>query len=107
MLTLDQKLRWSARQLLSHPWITAGDEELAKHDLSSSLSELKRYNARRRLRAAANTVIMTNRISRLTNLSSKAKVESETSIKAIDSAPVIETASDTGNTDYKPPSSVS
>ena len=66
MLTLDQKLRWSARQLLSHPWITAGDAELEQHDLTGSLAELKRYNARRRLRAAADAVIMANRMAKMT-----------------------------------------
>ena len=75
MLTLDQKLRWTAKQLLSHPWITAGDDELASHDLTNSLTELKRYNARRRLRAAADAVIMANRISKLTSFKNSSKVD--------------------------------
>ena len=66
MLCLDQQQRWTARQLLSHPWITMGDEELAKRDITGSLTELKRYNARRRLRAAADAVIMANRIRKMT-----------------------------------------
>lgn len=109
MLTLDQKLRWSARQLLSHPWITAGDEELAGRDLTGSLSELKRYNARRRLRAAANTVIMTNRIARLTNFGSKQNSgltgKSEETEQTDTTDNVHREGSKVGDSDYKPPSS--
>jgi len=71
MLCLDQASRWSARQLLGHPWIVAGDDELANRDISGSLAELKRYNARRKLRAAADAVIMANRIRKFTGLSSE------------------------------------
>ncbi|CAE7846798.1 unc-43 [Symbiodinium microadriaticum] len=66
MLCLDQSQRWTARQLLGHPWITAGDELLEGRDITDSLAELKRYNARRKLKAAADAVIMANRIARLT-----------------------------------------
>lgn len=66
MLCLDQQQRWTARQLLGHPWITMGDEELEKRDITGSLTELKRYNARRKLRAAADAVIMANRIRKMT-----------------------------------------
>lgn len=121
MLTLDQKLRWSARQLLSHPWITAGDDELAKHDLTGSIAEMKRYNARRRLRAAANTVIMTNRISRLTNFGSKrteipeggAEISTKSEPDSSNlpagetiAAGVVREGSQLGDPGYKPPSSV-
>lgn len=107
MLTLDQKLRWTAKQLLSHPWITAGDAELASHDLSNSLTELKRYNARRRLRAAADAVIMANRISKLTSFKTgSSKSESGRSEKVV---PVTDSQGDANPTreenGYKPPSS--
>ncbi len=65
MLCLDQKKRWTARQLLQHPWIVAQDEVLAQRDLGKSLQELKKYNARRKLRAAADAVIVANRIKRM------------------------------------------
>ncbi len=90
MLTLDQKLRWSAKQLLSHPWITAGDDVLKAYDLSGSIVELKRYNARRRLRAAADAVIMANRIRKLTGCSPM-EINTETVDQSVTS-------------DYKPPS---
>ena len=43
-----------------------GDEELEKRDITGSLTELKRYNARRKLRAAADAIIMANRIRKMT-----------------------------------------
>lgn len=109
MLTLDQKLRWSARQLLSHPWITAGDDELASHDLTGSLTELKRYNARRRLRAAADAVIMANRIARLTSFKTEASAKTEVSKADIKVVPVIDESPpsrEEGENSYKPPSSL-
>lgn len=75
MLCLDQQQRWTARQLLNHPWITKGDDELAKNDITGSLAELKRYNARRKLKAAAEAVIMANRIRKMTGGLSSAKFD--------------------------------
>ena len=65
MLTVNQRERWSATQLLSHYWITAGDTELATHDLSGSIVQMKKFNARKRFRAAGNAVIMANRMQNL------------------------------------------
>jgi serine/threonine protein kinase len=62
MMTVDQKKRWTADQLLEHKWITASDSVLGSKDISSTIQELRKYNARRRLRAAMNAVIMANRI---------------------------------------------
>ena len=54
--------RWSARQLLSHPWITAGDEELQAKDLTKSIEAMKKYKAKLRFKAVTNAIIMTNRM---------------------------------------------
>lgn len=62
MLCVDQSKRWSAAQLLQHPWITLGDEKLASKDLTGSITVMKKFNARRRLKAAADAVIMANRM---------------------------------------------
>jgi len=53
ILTVDVKRRPTARALLDHPWMTAdvGDGELAP-----AIARLKKYNARRRLLSAMNTV---------------------------------------------------
>lgn len=62
MLCVDQKKRWTCDQLLKHPWITMGDEQLVGKSLDSSVVVMKKFNARRRLRAAADAVIMANRM---------------------------------------------
>jgi serine/threonine protein kinase len=62
MLCVNQKDRWSAQQLLTHPWITAGAEQLAQKDLAKSIEALKKFKAKMRFKAAANAIIMTNRM---------------------------------------------
>lgn len=62
MLCVDQSKRWTAEQLLKHPWITIGDEKLEAKDLTGSITVMRKFNARRRLRAAADAVIMANRM---------------------------------------------
>lgn len=65
MLCVDQSKRWTAEMLLKHPWITMGDESLVNKDLSNSITVMRKFNAKRRLRAAADAVIMANRMNRL------------------------------------------
>ncbi len=65
MLCVDQKKRWTADQLLQHPWIKMGDETLQAKDLTNSIAVMKKFNAKRRLRAAADAVIMANRMNKL------------------------------------------
>mmetsp|Transcript_1485 Transcript_1485/g.2443 ORF Transcript_1485/g.2443 Transcript_1485/m.2443 type:complete len:292 (-) Transcript_1485:308-1183(-) len=65
MLCVDQRKRWTAEQLLKHPWITEGDEELANRDLSNSITVMRKFNARRRLKSAADAVILANRMQKL------------------------------------------
>eukprot|EP01038_Epipyxis_sp_PR26KG_P013634 gene13634-18295_t len=62
MLCVDQSKRWTAEQLLKHPWITLGDDLLEAKDLTSSIVVMKKFNARRRLVAAAHAVILSNRL---------------------------------------------
>lgn len=63
MLTVSQSERWTASKLLQHAWIRAGDSELSSRDLSGSIVQMKKFNARQRFRAAGNAVIMSNRMS--------------------------------------------
>mmetsp|Transcript_2676 Transcript_2676/g.5920 ORF Transcript_2676/g.5920 Transcript_2676/m.5920 type:complete len:178 (+) Transcript_2676:2-535(+) len=65
MLCVDQKKRWTAAQLLQHPWIIEGGEELAKRDLTSSVTVMRKFNARRRLKSAADAVILANRMQKM------------------------------------------
>lgn len=61
MLCLDQKERWTAKQLLEHSWILLGDERLANKNLNIAAT-MRKFNARRRLRAATDAIIIANRI---------------------------------------------
>ncbi|KAI9988271.1 hypothetical protein PInf_021669 [Phytophthora infestans] len=54
MLFLKPVERWTARQLLEHPWI-AGDA-VKDVQLTTALEELRKFNARRKFRAAVSTV---------------------------------------------------
>jgi len=65
MLCVHQQQRWTAKQLLNHPWIRSGDDELASRNISNALVEMKKFNARRRFKSAADAVILTNRMSKL------------------------------------------
>ena len=62
MLTVDQKERWSAEKLLDHPWLNIPDESLSSKDLSSTVTVMRKFNARRRLKAAADAIILANRM---------------------------------------------
>ena len=92
MICLDQRERWTAAQLLHHPWMEAQDAVLASKDITSTIIEMKRYNARRKLKAAANTIITLNRMKKMAlttslrrqseQLSSKSASELAEKIKA-------------------------
>jgi len=62
MLKVEQKDRWTANALLSHPWLIMGDEKLSSRDLSSSITVMKKFNGKRRLKAAADAIILSNRM---------------------------------------------
>jgi calcium/calmodulin-dependent protein kinase I len=82
MICLDQRDRWTATQLLQHPWIIAADDVLAKKDITSTLVEMKRYNARRKLKAAANTIITLNRMKKMAETTSMRRKSEADSTKA-------------------------
>jgi len=62
LMTVDPDKRLTARAALRHPWFLAEPDYLVKHHLEKNLDELKRWNARRKLKGAVNTVIAANRI---------------------------------------------
>lgn len=65
MLCVNQAQRWTATQLLHHPWIMADDEHLASRNITGVITEMKRFNARRKFKMAADVVIMTNKMKTL------------------------------------------
>jgi serine/threonine protein kinase len=65
MLAVNPKERWTAKQLLDHAWVQTDDEALQTRNINSTLVVMRKFNARRRFKAAANAVIMTNRMKKL------------------------------------------
>ncbi|CAN0385268.1 unnamed protein product, partial [Scytosiphon promiscuus] len=59
MLTVNPAERITAAQALNHPWVTSGDDELATSELGESLQRMRVFNARRKFKAAIETIIMT------------------------------------------------
>ncbi|KAG5186245.1 a2+/calmodulin-dependent protein kinase, partial [Tribonema minus] len=62
MLTVSVADRITAAQALEHPWVKQDSSALEKRDLAPALEQLKRFNARRKLRSAIASIIMTNRL---------------------------------------------
>jgi calcium/calmodulin-dependent protein kinase I len=62
MLTVNQQERWTTEQLLIHPWITSSNTSPFPPSLDICLSHLKRFTARKKLKAVAQVVIVANRM---------------------------------------------
>lgn len=52
MLCVNQKERWTAQQLLQHPWITLGEDVLGQKEMTKQLETLKKYRAKMRFKKA-------------------------------------------------------
>lgn len=69
MLTVNQQERWTTQQLLMHPWMISSSVTPLP-SLEICLSHLRRFTARRKLRAVAQVVIVANRMKKLASSSS-------------------------------------
>jgi serine/threonine protein kinase len=67
LLTVNPEERLTAEQALQHPWLKAKDISLMQ-DLSGALHGLKFFNAKRKFKAAVNTLIAAQRMSALGDL---------------------------------------
>jgi serine/threonine protein kinase len=56
LLTVQPAQRMTANQALQHKWMLQEDSILAAQDLGTNLSELRKYNAKRKFKAAVNAV---------------------------------------------------
>lgn len=65
LLTVDPSKRMTADNSLSHLWITEDGASLASHDLGLNLDQFKKFNAKRKFKAAVKTVIATNKFTSL------------------------------------------
>lgn len=57
--------RLTAEQALRNKWICAGDEDLEGRDLGANLQEFKKFNAKRKFKAAVKSVMAVNKLSSL------------------------------------------
>jgi len=67
LLTVDPKKRLTAKLALENPWIRGDADSLAKNDLGKNLQSLKRFNAKRKFKAAVSTVVAVNKLNYLSS----------------------------------------
>lgn len=66
LLTVDPKVRKNATQVIaSDQWVNAGAEVLAEQDLGVNLQEMKKFNAKRKFKAAVKTVMAAQKLTSL------------------------------------------
>lgn len=69
LLVVKPEKRFTADDALAHSWLRKAESDLAGHNLSDQLLELKKFNARRKFRAAVKAVVAVNRIKLFTGKS--------------------------------------
>ena len=84
MLCVSQKDRWTAKRLLQHPWMGVNDQVLEVKSLQGVITTMKKFNARRRLKAAAEAIIMANRMKKLLGAIRMSSVEAASKIRLDD-----------------------
>jgi calcium/calmodulin-dependent protein kinase I len=65
LLTVDAKKRLNADQALENSWIRGDDASLAQKGLDKNLKEFKKFNAKRKFKAAVSTVLAVNKLNSL------------------------------------------
>jgi calcium/calmodulin-dependent protein kinase I len=61
LLCVNRDDRLTADGILANKWVNLGADELAGKDLGANLEELKKYNAKRKMKAAIKTVMAANK----------------------------------------------
>eukprot|EP00126_Sphaerothecum_destruens_P007463 Sdes_comp19864_c0_seq2m12132 len=62
LLVVDPSRRYSVAEALQHPWVARKDENASFEHLESTIYQLKKFNARRKFKAAALAVQFFNRL---------------------------------------------
>jgi len=65
LLTVDPNKRLDAEQALDNGWIREDDEDLEKKDLGVNLEALKKFNAKRKFKAAVYGVMASHKLQSL------------------------------------------
>jgi serine/threonine protein kinase len=59
LMTVDPKVRLTCKQALGTTWLEVDESQLSTRDLSGSISEIKSFDARRKLKSAMTAVFLT------------------------------------------------
>ena len=70
-LTVPVADRITCEEACRHPWMAKADRSLSKTDLGRNLEELKKYNAKRKFRAAVKAVVAANKLKSLIQAADK------------------------------------
>jgi serine/threonine protein kinase len=65
LLTVDPDKRYDGKKALANKWIGADAKKLAGQDLGTNLDQLKKFNAKRKFKAAVKTVVAVNKMQSL------------------------------------------
>ena len=65
LLTVDPAKRSTAVDAIKNKWIRGDDEELQKYDLGVNLTQFKKFNAKRKFKAAVQTIMVTQKLTSL------------------------------------------
>lgn len=65
LLTVNPKKRLKANDALNDRWTTTKESDLANNDLGINLAEFKKFNAKRKFKAAVKTVMAANKLNSL------------------------------------------
>lgn len=65
LLTVSPSQRYDAKGTLENSWIGADDKKLLGQDLKVNLEQFKKFNAKRKFKAAVKTVVAANKFSSL------------------------------------------
>lgn len=65
LLTVDPNRRKTASKSMEAKWMSAGDDYLMSQDLGLNLKEFKKFNAKRKFRAAVGAIVAAQKMSSL------------------------------------------
>jgi calcium/calmodulin-dependent protein kinase I len=65
LMTVDTRKRINADQALANKWMTGDAATLAANDLGTNLAVFKKFNAKRKFKAAVKTVMATQKLTSL------------------------------------------
>lgn len=69
LLQVNEDSRLTVQEALDHPWMQDMDSMVLERDLTGNLSQLRQFNAMRKLRASVRVIMMANRMKKMSTKS--------------------------------------